>query len=532
MSVDYRKRLLFSASLFGSPLFFSAVQAQVILPVATAEPEPGIVNVVGIPITPEEAERVLAARVANSIASPAPSKPAPEPLSLRTGGGSAAPGVASIADMARALKYDPDLIYEYVRNNIEFIPMFGIKKGAVGALIDGSGTSADQAELMVQLLAASAAQNPAIVNPKVVLGRIRLNPTQFMGFMGLSSPPTTTNICESIKYGKAILGTTGGAIVTQTSSCSTNANAVNVSTDLDHFWVKVAISGTEYIFDPAFKTFQVKPRIDLAAAMSYVPSNFLTSAVAGATTTADYVQNINRANVRNSLTAYSNNLIAYLRQNKPSADLDDIVGGKTIVPYNGSSIRQLSHPNLLAASTPIDFTGGLTDAYRPKLNVKIAVSATVNNINQTFLADQLAGKRLSLTFVFNAGKYYPQLRLDGVLVQAGATGYAANQLVNIDLTPMEIYAVTTLATSASKLVRQPVKAGNSYVVSNSWGISGRGPIEVYRKALQAETDRYEYLPDQPVNRYNDISAPPAWGGRPRSVAVCRFARKSCVNIRQ
>ena len=46
---------------------------------------------------------------------------------------------AAIVELARALKGDPDLIYEYVRNNIKFYPVWGIHKGAVGAILDKQG---------------------------------------------------------------------------------------------------------------------------------------------------------------------------------------------------------------------------------------------------------------------------------------------------------------------------------------------------------------------------------------------------------
>src|SRR5436305_1589808 len=59
---------------------------------------------------------------------------------------------AEIVELARALKNDPDLIYEYVYNNIETLPQYGSVKGPLGALLDGKGTMFDQAELMVVLL--------------------------------------------------------------------------------------------------------------------------------------------------------------------------------------------------------------------------------------------------------------------------------------------------------------------------------------------------------------------------------------------
>ncbi len=56
--------------------------------------------------------------------------------------------------LAAALKNDPDLIFEYVHDKIEFVPLYGLQKGGLGTLIDKSGTSFDQAQLLVELLRA------------------------------------------------------------------------------------------------------------------------------------------------------------------------------------------------------------------------------------------------------------------------------------------------------------------------------------------------------------------------------------------
>ena len=42
--------------------------------------------------------------------------------------------------LARALRYDVDLIYDFVRNQIKYVPIYGLQKGALGAMVDRSGT--------------------------------------------------------------------------------------------------------------------------------------------------------------------------------------------------------------------------------------------------------------------------------------------------------------------------------------------------------------------------------------------------------
>lgn len=61
-------------------------------------------------------------------------------------------GPASIVELARGLKNDPDLIFEYCATQIDFLTSFGLHKGGLGASLDGRGSAYDIADLMVQLL--------------------------------------------------------------------------------------------------------------------------------------------------------------------------------------------------------------------------------------------------------------------------------------------------------------------------------------------------------------------------------------------
>ena len=60
-----------------------------------------------------------------------------------------------IEELARNLQHDPKLIYEFVRNKIEYVPYYGFLKGATQTLLDRAGNDADQAALLAALLRAS-----------------------------------------------------------------------------------------------------------------------------------------------------------------------------------------------------------------------------------------------------------------------------------------------------------------------------------------------------------------------------------------
>jgi len=50
-----------------------------------------------------------------------------------------------LVSLARRLDNNPDRIFEFVHNKIEYVPMFGITKGGLGAYLNEAGTAFDQA---------------------------------------------------------------------------------------------------------------------------------------------------------------------------------------------------------------------------------------------------------------------------------------------------------------------------------------------------------------------------------------------------
>lgn len=57
-----------------------------------------------------------------------------------------------IQELGRSLRNDPDLIYDFVRNNIEIEWMYGSHKGPLGTVLDRRGSAFDQVRLLVELM--------------------------------------------------------------------------------------------------------------------------------------------------------------------------------------------------------------------------------------------------------------------------------------------------------------------------------------------------------------------------------------------
>ena len=143
-------------------------------------------------------------------------------------------GPASIAELARALKNDPDLIYEWVYNNIEFTPTFGEQKGALGWLIDGIGNAFDQAALL------SALFTQAGLSPSYLFGNVEFSAAQAAAWLG--TDPADISTSYGVLY--------NGGIPVQYAS-----NLGYTTVYFSHLWVQVVIGGTNYVFDSSYKSY-------------------------------------------------------------------------------------------------------------------------------------------------------------------------------------------------------------------------------------------------------------------------------------
>ncbi len=167
-----------------APAVGAAVQATQAGRAQAAKPPaqmPGINRVEMPPVSPEDSEAAIRAHPVPANLNPGvqPRAAQASTPAQRVAGDAAPAAPASVAELARALRHDVDLIYEHVRNNVEYVPLWGVKKGAFGAILDNQGTAFDQAALMVELLRQSG------YTANYVKGRINLTAAQVTDWLGV-----------------------------------------------------------------------------------------------------------------------------------------------------------------------------------------------------------------------------------------------------------------------------------------------------------------------------------------------------------
>jgi RHS repeat-associated protein len=286
-----------------------------------------------------------------------------------------------VLSTAKALGNDPDRIYRFVADTIEVVPMFGVQKGARGALIDKSGTPFDQAHLMVELLRAAG------VPAQYQLGTVTLNQGQALTWFGTDVGTAVTEILADGGIPGTVTGTGGSLSVT-----------------VMHLWVRAQISSVWYVFDPAVKTTTARSgsltTAQLDSAMGFSASTFMTSAMASATTStsgAPQVTNFNRTNIRNNLQTYSSALLTNIKTNYANGDINDVLGGRDIVAASITPQRISSLPNQGTLYTT--FANDVPGVLRTKTTISGA------GPTQTWYLDEYYGDELA--FVPGSIKYAP-----------------------------------------------------------------------------------------------------------------------------
>ena len=172
-----------------------------------------------------------------------------------------------ISALARALHNDPNLIYAYVRNNVDTTFTFGVGKGALGALIDGSGTAFDQAQLLALTLRAAGYQS------SYKFGEITLSGSQFQAWSGAS---TAAVACKLLANG-GIPALVNGVANAQCAYGSAGLTSVT----LNHVWVSAVIDGSEYLFDPSYKPYVFKAGVNLSSASGLSAGQALSATMGG-----------------------------------------------------------------------------------------------------------------------------------------------------------------------------------------------------------------------------------------------------------
>lgn len=350
---------------------------------------------------------------------------------------------AEIEALSTGLEDDPLAIYDYVHNHVDYIPSWGLLKNPRETLLAGAGNAFDQAALLAALL------NAAGFETRYVWGNIRVSKAAAMNWMGATDPDVVGYVFAD-----------GGIPTTDEGT----------TLRLTHIWLRVRDGGTWHDLDPSFKTYDEQVGQNLRSLMGYDQPTFIGHAEDDATITADYVQYLNQANIRDDLGSYALNLVNYLRSGDTFIYLKDLIGGRQIVP-----IESADYPPSLpyqVVSTSGQATN-IPDSFAYTLTIRLpGLSYTVN-------VDDIAGERITIFYecatsadcqrleqgggIYDVEPAYrvnmvPRLRVGGEVVATGSAVPLGSWDQRLDIT------VTTPIDSLSFSSAQYLIAGEWYAL--------------------------------------------------------------------
>jgi len=290
---------------------------------------------------------------------------------------------------AKALELgnNPVKIYEWVRNNIEFVPTWGSIQGARMTMLSKQGNAFDTASLLIALLRASG------IHARYVMGTIELPIAKIMDWAGgFFAPGAALKHLSSGGIPVAAL-TSGGAIT---------------SARMEHMWVEAWIdynpsrgarhvTGNTWIpLDASFKQNAYGKAIDIKTSVPFDAQMFQEQITSSATTNEpeSYATGVNCGALQQISGNYQASVGEYLERNFPNADVETVLGKKTIsrqeFPY---LLGTLPYQVSVAAERIAEIPDGL----RHTITFRLADDAGTS-IDMTRSLPEIAGKKMTIDY--------------------------------------------------------------------------------------------------------------------------------------
>jgi transglutaminase-like putative cysteine protease len=297
-----------------------------------------------------------------------------------------------ITAKAAELDHDPVKIYNWVRNNIEFVPTYGSIQGAQMTLETQQGNAFDTASLLIALLRVSG------IHARYVLGTVEIPIEKVMNWGGGFTDPTAA----------ADFFASGGIPTTVLRSGGTIVKA-----QMEHVWVEAYVDyipsrgarhkqgeGDTWVpLDASFKQYTyTSPSIDIESAVPFDAQAFIDQAMATATINEaeGYVTGIDSLFVETTFQDYQTQVEDFITQNHPGATVADVLGMKEVL--------QEEHPYLLGTlpyRTAVwgGSYGDIPDNLRHKITFEVAEDSFDDApLSLTKSLPDIGGKKITLSY--------------------------------------------------------------------------------------------------------------------------------------
>ncbi|MFZ3138173.1 MAG: transglutaminase domain-containing protein, partial [Thermodesulfovibrionales bacterium] len=382
---------------------------------------------------------------------------------------------------AAELNHNPTKIYNWVRNNIEYVPTYGSIQGANMCLQTKLCNDFDTASLLIALLRASE------IHARYVYGTIELPIEKVKNWIGgfTDANAALTLIASGRIPLKGL--TSGGKIV---------------SVQMEHVWVEAYIPYGNYrgtmidqsikswiSMDGSYKQYEYTAGMDIAKNIPFNKSSYLS-----------------KFNDIPPVEFYFQQIQSYLDTNFPGKTIEDLKRTKKIIEENLELLSPtLPYKTIVKLAT----LSGLTDSYHYKVGIIIPDIFGVGLTYQVSISE-IMGKRVTISYVpstsadeqlikqyggfYNVPAYLlrvkPAVKIEGNIVALGdEIAVGTEQELNVTL----VYP----ANKKADMVTHNIKAGGYYAL----GLVSKG---IKEDLIEQRFEKYKetVIVDYP-DPYND-----------------------------
>ncbi|MFQ6008594.1 MAG: transglutaminase family protein, partial [Candidatus Zixiibacteriota bacterium] len=293
-----------------------------------------------------------------------------------------------IQQLAAELDHNPVKIYNWVRNNIDFVPTWGSILGADFCRQVKKGNAFDTSSLLIALLRVSG------IPARYQFGTIEAPIEEAMNWLGDFTDPNAA----------ASLVASGGI----PSATVVKHDGVVTSITMEHVWVKasvdffpsrgaVQVAGDTWIdLDASFKQYLFIDGIDVENVVSFDAQAFMDALTATATVGEDFATNVDANFIQTTLDDLDAQLSAYIEQNNPDISFLELVGGKQIITKDHPVLLGTLPYRTIATAQPVS---EIPDGLRHKMTFEVTpAELDVPDFSYTASLPELAGKRITLSY--------------------------------------------------------------------------------------------------------------------------------------
>ncbi len=325
----------------------------------------------------------------------------------------------AIQAKAQELGHNPVKIYNWVRNNIEYVPTYGSIQGAGMCLQTKQCNDFDTASLLIALLRVSG------IHARYVNGTIELPMEKVKNWVGgfTDGSAALTFIASG---GIPLKGITEGGRIT--------------SVQMEHAWVEAWIDyfpsrgsrhkngeGDTWIpLDSSFKEHDFRQGIDFSGTVPFDSTTLVNDLISSATVNEaeGWITGIDGSLVTTAITDYRTRIEANMSQNYQNASVGDVVGTTMIIKHEFPIFMgTLPYKTVVKGSLYQE----IPDNLRHKMRFRIESGDFYNEttpLDITYSLPQIAGKKITVSYspatpgdVAVINSYLPKAHADGTPIQ-------------------------------------------------------------------------------------------------------------------